>query len=133
MENSMSRMKFYIVDVFATKKYTGNQVAVIECDHPLEVELMQRIACELSLPEVSFLQNKPNPDGSYNVRIFTPEREISFSGHPTLGTAFIINNFLNTEKKDEILLNLPSSQVSIEISQLKKKGDSNFISKNKPF
>ena len=132
MENSMSRMKFYIVDVFATKKYTGNQVAVIECDQPLEVELMQRIACELSLPEVSFLQNKPNPDGSYNVRIFTPEREISFSGHPTLGTAFIIYNFLNTEKKDEILLNLPSSQVSIEISQLKKKGDSNFISKNKP-
>ena len=132
MENSMSPMKLYVVDVFATKKYTGNQVAVIECDKPLEVELMLRIAGELSLPEVSFVQNKPNPDGSYNVRVFTPEREISFSGHPTLGTAFIINNFLSTKKKDEILLNLPSGQVSIEISQLEKKGDSNFISKNKP-
>ncbi len=132
MENSMSPMKLYVVDVFATKKYTGNQVAVIECDQPLEVELMLRIARELSLPEVSFVQNKPNKDGSYNVRIFTPEREISFSGHPTLGTAFIIHNFLDTKKKDEILLNLPSGQVSIEISQLDKKGDSNLISKNKP-
>ncbi len=125
-------MKFFIVDVFATKKYTGNQVAVIECDQPLEVELMQRIALELSLPEVSFVQNQPNKDGSYNVRIFTPEREVSFSGHPTLGTAFIINNFLISKKKDEILLNLPSGQVNIEISQLEKKRDSNFISKNKP-
>lgn len=132
MENSMSRMKFYVVDVFATKKYTGNQVAVIECDQPLEVELMQRIARELSLPEVSFIQNQPNPDGSYNVRIFTPEREISFSGHPTLGTAFIVYNFLDTREKGEILLNLPSGKVSIEVSKLKKRGDSNFISKNKP-
>lgn len=128
----MSRMKFYVVDVFATKKYTGNQVAVIECDQPLEVELMQRIARELSLPEVSFIQNQPNPDGSYNVRIFTPEREISFSGHPTLGTAFIVYNFLDTREKGEILLNLPSGKVSIEVSKLKKRGDSNFISKNKP-
>jgi len=55
MRKSMSRMKFFIVDVFATKKYTGNQVAVIECDEPLEVELMQNIARELSLPEVSFV------------------------------------------------------------------------------
>ena len=132
MENSMSPMKLYVVDVVATKKYTGNQVAVIECDQPLEIELMLRIARELSLPEISFVQNKPNKDGSYNVRMFTPEREISFSGHPTLGTAFIIYNFLDTKKKDEILLNLPSGQVSIEISQLDKKGDSNFISKSKP-
>ena len=128
----MSHMKFFIVDVFATRKYTGNQVAVIECDGPLEVELMQRIACELSLPEVSFVQNQPNSDGSYDVRIFTPEREVSFSGHPTLGTAFIINNFLIPKKKDEILVNLPSGQVSIGISKIENTGDSNFISKNKP-
>jgi len=127
----MSHMKFFIVDVFATRKYTGNQVAVIECDGPLEVELMQRIACELSLPEVSFVQNQPNSDGSYDVRIFTPEREVSFSGHPTLGTAFIINNFLIPKKKDEILVNLPSGQVSIGISKIENTGDSNFISKNK--
>ncbi len=127
----MQPMKFFIVDVFATRKYTGNQVAVIECDQPLKVELMQRIAGELSLPEVSFVQNQPNPDGSYNVRIFTPEREVSFSGHPTLGTAFIIKNFLLSEKRDNISLNLPSGQVTIEISQIEKKGNSNFISKNK--
>ena len=124
----MSHMKFFIVDVFATRKYTGNQVAVIECDQPLEVDLMQRIARELSLPEVSFVQNQPNSDGSYNVRIFTPEREVSFSGHPTLGTAFIINNFLTTKKKNEILLNLPSGLVNIEVSQL----NSSFVSKDKP-
>ncbi|MHA1720857.1 MAG: PhzF family phenazine biosynthesis protein [Promethearchaeota archaeon] len=124
----MSRMKFFIVDVFATVKFSGNQVAIIECDNPLEVELMQKIAREISLPEVSFVQNLPNPDGSYNVRIFTPEREVSFSGHPTLGTAFIIHNYLSSEKKDEIILNLPSGHVSIEVSQF----DSSFVSKNKP-
>ena len=46
--------------------------------------------------------------------------------------AKVIGNVWSTKKKDEILLNLPSGQVSIEISQLDKKGDSNLISKNKP-
>ncbi|QEE15563.1 PhzF family phenazine biosynthesis protein [Promethearchaeum syntrophicum] len=128
----MPHMKFFIVDVFATRKYTGNQVAVIECEKPLEVDLMQRIARELSLPEVSFVQNQPNPDGSYDVRIFTPEREVSFSGHPTLGTAYIINNFLIPEQRDEILLDLPSGQISIGVSKIEHTGDSNFISKHKP-
>jgi len=34
----------------------------------------------------------------YPVRIFTPEEEIGFAGHPSLGTAFIINRYLEDGK-----------------------------------
>lgn len=83
-------MQFYIVDVFAEKKYTGNQLAVIRQAGDLRTAIMQQIAQEMKYSETTFITDDSPRDGGYDVRIFTQGEEIPFVGHPTLGTAYII-------------------------------------------
>lgn len=94
----MASLPFYIVDVFAFKKYTGNPLAVILASAGLSSEEMQQIAREMNYSETTFiLSTTPQEDG-FRVRIFTPTKEIPFAGHPTLGTAYIIKKILNYQK-----------------------------------
>jgi trans-2,3-dihydro-3-hydroxyanthranilate isomerase len=86
----MSHLKFYILDVFAEEKYTGNQLAVFRDVADLSGEMMQKIAREMHFSETTFILSDKERDGGYDVRIFTPEAELPFAGHPTLGTAFVI-------------------------------------------
>jgi len=52
---------------------------------------MQHIAREINFSETTFiLSDKPNSNGGFDVRIFTPKEEVPFAGHPTIGTAYII-------------------------------------------
>jgi len=44
---------------------------------------MQRLAKEMNYSETTFFKQKISERG-YNVRIFTPEQELPFAGHPTL-------------------------------------------------
>jgi len=53
----------------------------------LTVEEMQRIAREMNFSETTFIRKTSPGDDGYRVRIFTPQTEIPFAGHPTLGTA----------------------------------------------
>ncbi|MDN5719089.1 MAG: PhzF family phenazine biosynthesis protein [Corynebacterium sp.] len=88
--------RFAQVDVFSAEPYRGNPVAVILDADDLDDEQMQRIACWTNLSETTFVlspstpdpaQDAPAPQADYRVRIFTPEGELPFAGHPTLGTA----------------------------------------------
>lgn len=83
-----NRMKFYLVDVFVSdKKYSGNQLAVFIVNNPVSDSEMQDIAKEMNFSESIFLMSK---DNTYHVRIFTPNEEIPFAGHPLLGAAFVL-------------------------------------------
>ncbi|MHA1673389.1 MAG: PhzF family phenazine biosynthesis protein [Promethearchaeota archaeon] len=126
----MTRLKYYIVDVFAQKKFTGNQVAVVELEQPLDDETMLKIAQEMNFQETSFVSSEPNDDGHYPVRIFTPFKEVSFPGAPTLGTAFVINHFLSNGNQEQISLKLKSGISSVNCIRSDSNG-SDFISKNK--
>ncbi len=78
---------FKQVDVFSSAPFMGNPVAVIfEADN-LTSEQMQNIARWTNLSETTFLQKPINNKADYKVRIFTPNGELPFAGHPTLGTA----------------------------------------------
>ena len=77
----------YIVDVFAEKKYSGNQLAVFRFTQELSEKEMQQIAREMNFSETTYILSDENQDGVYDVRIFTPQIEVAFAGHPTLGTA----------------------------------------------
>ncbi len=79
--------KFYILDVFAEKRYAGNQLAVVRDGQRYGDDEMQKIAREFNFSETTFILSENETDGAYEVRIFTPERELPFAGHPTLGTA----------------------------------------------
>ena len=108
-------MKYYITDVFAMGKYTGNQLATFIADKELDTDTMQTIAQEVNYSETTFIMSGKQKNKGYDVRIFTPKAEIDFAGHPTIGTAFIINKFLEAKKRKNILLNLKVGQISVEI------------------
>jgi trans-2,3-dihydro-3-hydroxyanthranilate isomerase len=89
----MSELDFYIVDVFAVGKYTGNQLAVFPHAEGLDLKKMQAIAREINFSESTFVTGDPQ-DQIYPVKIFTPAVELPFAGHPTLGTAWVLR-YLN--------------------------------------
>jgi trans-2,3-dihydro-3-hydroxyanthranilate isomerase len=88
----MNAVPFYLVDVFAERRYAGNQLGVFRQAAGLTTEQMQRIAKELNFSETTFILTDEPRDGGYDVRIFTPESELKFAGHPTLGTAHVIRH-----------------------------------------
>src|SRR4051812_16448895 len=106
-------MDFYIVDVFAEKKYQGNQLAVLVPDRNLTTEEMQQIAKEIHFSETTFIMSNKQENDGYDVRIFTPDVEIPFAGHPTLGTAYIINQIMENGNASNVVLNLPVGQIPV--------------------
>jgi len=114
----MPGREFYIVDVFAEKKYAGNQLAVVRDAADLSVTEMQLIAREMNFKETSFiLSDRPN-QGGYDVRIFTPVGEIPFAGHPALGTACIIRHEIMERPSDEVILNLKVGAISVSFGDV---------------
>ncbi len=108
----MNKLNFFIVDVFAVDKYTGNQLAVFFGSNLSDTE-MQRIAKEMNYSETTFITSTEMQDGGYNVRIFTPQQEVPFAGHPTLGTAYIIQQEIIKQQVDNITLNLKIGQIPV--------------------
>ena len=81
-------MEFIQVDVFSNKPYEGNPLAVVPEANDLRPSQMRAIAREMNLSETTFVTAVS--DDSYSLRIFTPEIELPFAGHPTLGTAWTL-------------------------------------------
>lgn len=81
----MSR-RFTQVDVFGSGPCSGNPVAVVLDAEGLSTEEMQRFARWTNLSETTFVLPPDDPGADYRVRIFTPELEAPFAGHPTLGS-----------------------------------------------
>jgi trans-2,3-dihydro-3-hydroxyanthranilate isomerase len=109
----MSKVFYYMLDVFAEKKYAGNQLAVFRNAGALSTDEMQEITREVNYSETTFiLSDEPN-NGGYDVRIFTPKEEIPFAGHPTLGTAHIIHSQIIHGKSKDIILNLKVGQIPV--------------------
>ena len=81
----MRGTRYVIVDVFCDEKFKGNQLAVFLDAGSLDGAEMQALAREMNFSESTFiLDSKPNDKG-WPVRIFTPQAEVPFAGHPTLG------------------------------------------------
>lgn len=104
---------FYIVDVFAEQKYSGNQLAVITNAVKLTDSEMQKIANEMHFSETTFIQSDKLANDGYNIRIFTPSTEVPFAGHPTLGTAYIIGKLLSDKQAQYVKLNLKVGQIKV--------------------
>lgn len=111
----MSRMEFFIVDVFTVgRKYTGNQLAVYLGNPPSA--LMQQLAKEINFSETTFVTSDMPVNGGYNARIFMPEVEVDFAGHPVLGTAYVIQRELIGHAVERLTLNLPVGQIPVTFS-----------------
>lgn len=112
----MGKRIFYIVDVFAEEKYTGNQLAVFRNVKTLPDTEMQRIAKEMNYSETTFILSEEKRNGGYDVRIFTPKEEVPFAGHPTLGTAYVIQHEIIREPIKTIILNLKIGQIPVTLN-----------------
>lgn len=85
------KIKQYQVDAFATRVFEGNPAAVCPLDNWLDDGLLQAIAEENNLSETAFFV--PNAKG-FDLRWFTPVKEIDLCGHATLATAHVIFEIL---------------------------------------
>ena len=114
----MSSIQYYLVDVFTDTKYGGNQLAVfVDYENNVSDTEMLAIAREFNFSEITFVKKNTN-DEKFEVRIFTPEYEVPFAGHPSLGTAYIISKYLISKPKQHITLALNYADIQIQLSDL---------------
>jgi len=128
----MKKPIFYIVDVFAEEKYAGNQLAVVRGAKALSDNEMQRIAKEMNYSETTFILSDEKRDGGYDVRIFTPEKEVPFAGHPTLGTAYVIQQKIVKKPIKRMVLNLKVGQIPTTFSYSEEYGDVLWMKQMQP-
>ena len=89
------RLPFHTLDVFTQTRFGGNPLAVVLEADALPAEAMQQIAREFALSETVFVLAPQNPAHTARLRIFTPNSELPFAGHPTVGTAALLAQLRN--------------------------------------
>jgi trans-2,3-dihydro-3-hydroxyanthranilate isomerase len=109
----MPGRRFHAVDVFAREPYAGNQLAVVHDAADLDEVTMLALTRETNYSEATFLEDDAPDDGRYPVRIFDPAEELPFAGHPTIGTAAVIREFVRDDDPDELVLDLPVGDVPV--------------------
>jgi PhzF family phenazine biosynthesis protein len=77
---------FKQVDVFTSTLGSGNPVAVVLDGEGLSDDEMAQFAAWTNLSETTFVLSPTDPGADYYVRIFTPNQELAFAGHPTIGS-----------------------------------------------
>lgn len=82
-------LSFQQVDVFAEQPLQGNALAVVSNADHLSDAQMAAFARWTNLSETTFLLRPESAEADYRVRIFTPQRELPFAGHPTLGSCHV--------------------------------------------
>jgi trans-2,3-dihydro-3-hydroxyanthranilate isomerase len=84
------KRRLYTLDVFTTKRFAGNPLAVVTDGDGLSAVKMQTIAREMNLSETVFIQKPTNNRALARLRIFTTTRELPLAGHPVIGTWFLL-------------------------------------------
>src|SRR5207344_1448414 len=91
MAKEPRRFLFVQLDVFSSRPFEGNSLAVFPDARGLSDQQMQAVAREMNLSETTFIlprEKATERERGVRVRIFTVQEELPFAGHPTLGTAF---------------------------------------------
>src|SRR6185312_13580972 len=96
--------RFRIVDVFTPSAFAGNALAVLPDARGLTTAQMQAIAREFNFSETTFVFPDQASATRPRVRIFTPDTELDFAGHPTIGTAcaLVMHGHLGKDPRAEL-------------------------------
>jgi trans-2,3-dihydro-3-hydroxyanthranilate isomerase len=109
---------FYQVDVFSDELFGGNPLAVFLRGEDFKEAQFQQMAREMNLSETTFVLPSSHPDADFDVRIFTPEKELPFAGHPTLGTAFVLRHAgLVPSTQNHVRLNFKVGIISVDLQE----------------
>ncbi len=82
------KLQFWQVDAFSTERYKGNPAIIVFEADALSTSEMQTIARQFNLSETVFLSAPSGLGANYRARIFTPNQELPFAGHPTIASSF---------------------------------------------
>jgi trans-2,3-dihydro-3-hydroxyanthranilate isomerase len=121
---------FVLCDVFADAPLCGNQLAVFLAGETMDDHTMASLAREFGWSEVTFVL-PPTEGGHLRVRIWTPEGELPFAGHPTVGTAVV----LAAEEKIDAgwnILELGIGAVAVEVTEVDRFGGSASMTQRAP-
>ena len=107
-------LKLYQIDAFSNKIFEGNPACVMPLDVWLDDTLMQKIAMENNLSETAFFVPKGE---DFEIRWFTPTKEVNLCGHATLASAYVLFELLDYDK-EEIVFHSKSGKL-----HTKREGD----------
>ena len=125
-EEGALRFHYVQIDVLTSQRLQGNPLAVFPDARGLSDEEMQDVARETNLQETTFVfPREPAIEHQHGikVRIFVTNEEISFGGHPTLGTAMVLRDprpaaqesgSAMSDDLDKISLDLQVGQVPVD-------------------
>jgi trans-2,3-dihydro-3-hydroxyanthranilate isomerase len=117
MARELRRLPFVQLDVFSSKPFEGNPLAVFLDGRGLSDKEMQTLAREMNLSETTFILPREalvERERGVRVRIFTVHEELPFAGHPTLGTAFQLRGSTGAR---EITLDLNVGQIPVQFEE----------------
>ncbi len=112
-------LPFRLLNVFGIEgdPFSGNPLAVFPDAAELSSAQMQSWARQLNLSETTFVTAVEQNTRSAQVRIFTPAYEMPFAGHPTLGTAHVVDGLLDegvlADRPDAVLLSMPAGRIPV--------------------
>ena len=108
-------LNYRILNVFTDgdNQFSGNHLCVFEDATDLSDREMQDLASQLNLSETTFITTGQT-DVTANVRIFTPNYEMPFAGHPTLGTAYVVREL--SSAADAFLLRMPAGDIPVRVA-----------------
>ena len=108
-------LSYRILNVFTVgdDPFSGNPLCVFEEAAGLSDEDMQGLARQLNLSETTFI-TAGDEGVTANVRIFTPNYEMPFAGHPTLGTASVVRELSGTG--DAVVLRMPAGDIPVRLA-----------------
>ncbi|KAF6806791.1 phenazine biosynthesis [Colletotrichum sojae] len=83
-------LPFTTVDVFTDTPFAGNPLAIVTIPKgkTLSQAQKQAIAREFNYSETTFVHDADGTERTFD--IFTPDSELPFAGHPTIGTAVFL-------------------------------------------
>lgn len=118
----MDERRFRIVNVFTVgdDPFSGNPLCVFEDGSGLTDAQMLALARQFNLSETTFILPTTRSDSTARVRIFTPTLEMPFAGHPTLGTAYVVNALRMADDDDDddagrVALEMPVGLVRVTV------------------
>ncbi|HEY2311776.1 MAG TPA: PhzF family phenazine biosynthesis protein [Gaiellaceae bacterium] len=109
----MGTFRYVFVDVFTDVAFAGNQLAVFTDARDIPEDRLQPLAREINFSETVYVYPAAG-DGHARIRIFTPTLELSFAGHPVLGTAFVLGGPLQL---DELWLETGAGVIPVRLER----------------
>lgn len=114
----MRRYSYVHCDVFTDRPFGGNPLVVFPEAEGLSYDEMLALAREINHSETTFVFPATTADAQRKVRIFTPQREIPFAGHPLIGTAMVlaVDQGISSDNGQNLRLQLKSGSIEVDFS-----------------